>query len=401
MAATLSAAYQQAESRYICVVTETYPPEINGVALTLAHLVKGLRARGHTVRVVRPRQAMADCFPSNYDSEVTLVRGLPLPRYPGLQFGLPAGGLLLRCWTQRRPDAVYVATEGPLGWSAVRAAQRLGLPVLSGFHTNYQSYAKYYLAGRLQSMVFRYLRNFHNGTMGTLVASQEMRDRLQLLGFNNVSILGRGVDSQLFNPECRSAELRHQWGLSDNDLAVICVGRVAAEKNLKLAIETYHAMKKTNDRVKFVIVGDGPLLAALRRAYPDLIFRGVHSGDQLARHYASADVFLFPSETETFGNVTLEAMASGLAVIAYDYAAARVQITHGETGVLVPYGDAKAFVASAAMLMREPLLLNRIRRQARNYIASANWPRVVERFEGLLTGARQETDTAIDPVLAA
>ncbi len=179
------------------------------------------------------------------------------------------------------------------------------------------------------------------------------------------------------------------------------MGRVAAEKNLKLAIETYHAMKKIDDRVKFVIVGDGPLLAALRGANADLIFRGMHSGDQLARHYASADVFLFPSETETFGNVTLEAMASGLAVIAYDYAAARVHITHGETGVLVPYGDAKAFVASAATLMREPLLLNRIRRQAREYITSVNWPRVVERFEALLTGARQETDTGIDPVLAA
>ncbi len=401
MAATLSAPHRQAGSRRLCVVTETYPPEINGVALTLAHLVKGLRARGHAVQVVRPRQAMADCFHSNYDSEVTLVRGVPLPRYKGLQFGLPAGGLLLRCWSQRRPDAVYVATEGPLGWSAVRAAQRLGLPVFSGFHSNYHSYAKYYLAGRLQSVVFRYLRNFHNRTMGTLVASRDLRERLQLLGFNNVSILGRGVDSQLFNPERRSAELRHQWGLSDNDLAVICVGRVAAEKNLKLAIETYHAMKKIDDRVKFVIVGDGPLLAALRGANADLIFRGMHSGDQLARHYASADVFLFPSETETFGNVTLEAMASGLAVIAYDYAAARVHITHGETGVLVPYGDAKAFVASAATLMREPLLLNRIRRQAREYITSVNWPRVVERFEALLTGARQETDTGIDPVLAA
>ncbi len=401
MAATPSTTHQQAGSRYLCVVTETYPPEINGVALTLAHLVKGLRARGHAVQVIRPRQAMADCFPSNYDSQVTLVRGLPLPKYKGLQFGLPAGGLLLRYWTQRRPDAVYVATEGPLGWSAVRAAQRLELPVFSGFHTNYHSYAKYYLASRLQPLVFRYLRKFHNRTMGTLVTSQELRQRLQLLGFRNVSVLGRGVDSQLFTPERRSAELRHQWGLADNDLAVICVGRVAAEKNLQVAIDTYHAMKDIDGRVKFVIVGDGPLLAALRRAHADLIFRGMHSGDQLARHYASADVFLFPSETETFGNVTLEAMASGLAVIAYDYAAARVHIRHGETGVLVPYGDAKAFVASGAMLLRESLLLSRMRRQAREYITSANWARVVERFEALLTGDRRETDAEIDPVLAA
>src|SRR5262245_22537733 len=162
--------------RHICVVTETYPPEVNGVALTLAHLVKGLAAQGHAVSVVRPHQLTSDYRGCRGDSQMTLVRGMPLPGYKGLQFGLPAGGLLRRSWAQDRPDVVYVATEGPLGWSAVRSAQHLGIPVFSGFHTNFHSFAKHYRAGWLKHFIFRYLCRFHNRTIGTLVPSVDVRD---------------------------------------------------------------------------------------------------------------------------------------------------------------------------------------------------------------------------------
>lgn len=373
--------------RHICLVTETYPPEVNGVASTLGHLVKGLRAQGHEVSLVRPRQQMPERLGDDCDPQVTLVRGLPLPTYKGLQFGVPASGLLRRSWTQQRPDVVYVATEGPLGWSAVRTAQRLGIPVFSGFHTNFHSYSKHYrYISWLQPVILRYLRKFHNRTSGTLVPSIDLRDRLQTLGFHNVSAVGRGVDSRLFTPERRCHELRRQWGATENDLVVLYVGRVAPEKNLGLALEAYRAMQRFSDSMKFVVVGDGPLHAALQKKHTDLIFRGVHTGERLAKHYASADVFLFPSETETFGLVTLEAMASGLAVVAYDYAAARMHITHGETGVLAPYGDAKAFVDLAAKLAREPQSFCKIRRQAREYVAAIDWRPIVERFATLLMG---------------
>ena len=378
--------------QHICVVTETYPPEVNGVALTLAHLVKGLLAQGHLVSVVRPHQRRSDLGGYGQDFRVTLVRGLPLPGYKGLQFGLPACRLLCRSWKLRRPDAVYVATEGPLGWSAVRTAQRLGIPALSGFHTNFHSYLRHYRVGWLQHLVFRYLRRFHNRSTGTLVPSADLRDRLQVLGFKNVSTLGRGVDSELFTPERRSVELRRHWGLSDTDVAVLYVGRIAPEKNLKVAVDAYRAMKQRSGSVKFVIVGEGPSCGALQRENADLIFCGLRTGEQLAKHYASADVFLFPSETETFGNVTLEAMASGLVVIAYDYAAAKMHIRHDETGVLVPYGDSTAFVDSAASLVRAPLSLGKIRRQAREYVISIEWRYVVERFEMLLTSARNQKE---------
>ena len=370
--------------RHICVVSETYSPQVNGVALTLSHLVKGLQELGHRVSIVRPRQHKSDSC--GLDSSVTVVAGLPLPGYKGLQFGLPAGALLQQVWMRNRPDVVYVATEGPLGWSAVGVARRLAIPVFSGFHTNFHSYSRYYRVGYLYSVVLRYLRWFHNRTRGTLVPSSDLRDRLQTMGFKKVLCLGRGVDSQLFDPARRCGILRRQWGLGDSDLAVVYIGRIAGEKNLSLALAAYQAIKQTVNSARFVVVGDGPLRSSLEAQHPDLIFTGMQLGPQLATHYASADLFLFPSETETFGNVVLEAMASGLGVIAYDYAAARSHIANGETGILVPLGDSGAFVAAAVKLASQPEELKRVRRQARDYSRLIGWPRVVERFAALLNG---------------
>ena len=153
-------------------------------------------------------------------------------------------------------------------------------------------------------------------------------------------------------------------------------------------------MQRCHASMKCIVVGDGPLCAPLHKAHPDLIFCGIQTGEQLARHYASADVFLFPSETETFGNVTLEAMASGLAVVAYNYAAAHMHMAHGETGVLVPYGESQAFIDAAVQLARAPQSLKTIRQQARAYAASLDWQSVVERFVTFLTGALDASHTA-------
>jgi glycosyltransferase involved in cell wall biosynthesis len=313
-----------------------------------------------------------------------------------LQFGLPAGGLLRKFWSFDRPDAVYVATEGPLGWSAASNGLRLGIPVFSGFHTNYHVYSKHYRLGWLQDLVFRYLRAFHNRTTGTLVASGDLRSRLQDDGVRNVSVLGRGVDVRLFAPERRCAGLRHRWGLSDGNLTALYVGRLAPEKNVRLAIQAYRAMQRRNPSIKFILVGDGPIRGVLQRDHPDLIFAGLRTGDDLARHYACGDVFLFPSETETFGNVTLEAMASGLAVIAYDYAAAKIHIRHGETGLLVPYADSNGFIETAVSVIGDREALATMRRRARQYATSLDWRHVVETFDSLLMGAGRNDPAIFD-----
>ena len=370
----------------VCVVTETYPPEINGVALTLARLVDGLRARGHDVSLVRPRQSAADGVRAGDAPGLTLVPGVPLPGYGGLLMGLPATGVLRERWRECPPDAVYVATEGPLGWSAVRAAHALAVPVLSGFHTNFHLYVGHYRGRWLAGGVARYLRRFHNRTSGTVVATADLRDQLEASGFANVHVLGRGIDSRLFSPARRSADLRRAWGTSAGDLVALYVGRLAPEKNVEVAVTAYRAMQAHPRVRRLVLVGDGPVRAVLERAHPDLLFCGAVTGERLAVHYASADVFLFPSETETFGNVTIEALASGLAVVAYDYAAARQHVVHGETGLLVPHGDRAAFIAAAAGLPVRPDLV-RMRRRARASVAELGWERVVQRIETLLFAA--------------
>src|SRR5262245_26645159 len=227
--------------RRICVVTETYPPEINGVALTLARLASGLRERGHAVSIVcprRPRPAGPDAGPDS-DVEMLQVRGVALPGYRQVRAGLPATRTLRSCWIKRRPDVVYVATEGPLGWSAVRAAGQLGLPVFSGFHTRFHDYARHYGARVFAPVILSYLRRFHNRTQGTLVASSALRAELLASRFEHVSVLGRGVDSDRFSPAHRSATLRAAWGVGDAGLVALYVGRLAPEKNFPLAISAY------------------------------------------------------------------------------------------------------------------------------------------------------------------
>jgi glycosyltransferase involved in cell wall biosynthesis len=381
--------------RHVCVVTETYAPEINGVALTLGHLVNGLRGRGHLVSIVRPRQRATDPVAGPHDPALTLVRGLPLPGYEAVRFGLPAGARIRDRWSIRRPDVVYVATEGPLGWSAVRSARWLGIPVLGGFHTNFQGYVRHYRAGWFQHGVARYLRSFHNRTDGTLVPTVELRDQLGSAGFRNLTVLGRGVDGRLFTPARRSAALRRTWGASDSDLVALYVGRLAPEKNVELAVRAYHAMTRIAGSTRFVVVGDGPSRPALQEALPGVLFRGEMTGEPLAEHYASADVFLFPSETETFGNVTLEAMASGLVVVAYDYAAARAHIESGRSGVLVPYRDADAFVEATVALARSPARRLEMRARVRATVAHLHWDHVVARFETWLVDASRARPDAV------
>lgn len=382
-----------ADRRHICVVTETYPPEINGVAFTLARLVNALRARGHAVSIVRPRQPAIDVADRGDDRDVMLVRGVPLPGYRAVRVGLPLRGALRDRWTKHRPDVVYVTTEGPLGWSAVGTAERLGIPAFTGFHTNFHSYARHYGARWLQPAMLGYLRRFHNRALGTVVASVDLLRYLHAEGFVNLSVVGRGVDRRLFTPERRSPALRAAWGASGNDLVILYVGRLAREKNIPLAIEAYRAMQRVHPSLTFVIVGDGPLRSALQAAHPDLRFCGTQTGAQLAAHYASADVFLFPSETETFGNVCLEAAASGLIVVAYDYAAAHLHITHGETGVLVPRGQPGAFIERSVALVSSPQSIRQMRRRSRESVAGADWERVIDRFEAILTAPLVEGRT--------
>src|SRR5262245_31409111 len=223
----------------IAVVTETYPPEVNGVSLTVQNLVAGMAEDGHELIVVRPFQPGVSTLPPARPIHELLVPGAGLPKYPGLRFGFPAGGKLSRLFAAKRPDAVYVATEGPLGWSAVRTSRRLGIPVATGFHTRFDAYAGAYGLGPLTAIVRHWLRRLHNASGATVVPTPELREWLERHGFQRVRVVARGVDTRLFDPVRRRQRLRERWGVAPDGLAVVYVGRIAAEKNLELAIEAF------------------------------------------------------------------------------------------------------------------------------------------------------------------
>ena len=367
----------------IAMVTETYPPEINGVALTVAGLVQGLRVAGHTVQLVRPRQVDADTEQASEDS--VLVRGARLPRYPGLQFGLPTTRRLRALWKSERPDAIYVATEGPLGYSALRAARALGIPAATGFHTRFDDFARHYGFGFLTPIVFAYLRRFHRLGAATLVPTVELRDFLIENGFGNVELLRRAVDNRLFSPTRRDEALRAQWGLKPNQLAVIYVGRIAPEKNLPLAVRTFREIQREKRDARYIWIGDGPARAKLAAENPDFIFCGVQRGVELARHFASADLFLFPSLTETFGNVTLEALASGLPAVTFDYGAAREHL-RADCGRRVRFGDEERFVRETMDLVHADVMNPTIRAAAVAAVAELEPSAVATSFSKLLAG---------------
>jgi glycosyltransferase involved in cell wall biosynthesis len=370
----------QLTSLRIAVVTETFPPEVNGVAMTLGWLVNGLLQKGHSVQVVRPRQSREQTAVQQEGLDEVLSKGVPLPAYGELRFGMPSKNRLLKLWAERRPDIVHVVTEGPLGWSAVAAARKLQLPITSSFHTNFQSYSQHYGIGLLKTPIESYLRKLHNRTQATMVPTRSLVQDLTARGYENVTLLSRGVALEQFGPEHRSEALRRQWGAHGDEPVILLVGRLAKEKNVGLVVAAFRAIKARVPTVKLVLVGDGPLRKALTEACPEAHFAGVQKGADLAAHYASADLFLFPSVTETYGNVVPEAMASGLAVVSYDCAAALELIDSGDNGVLVPTGDDVSFVNASVQLAVDPERIARYRAAAAKAVADRSWDAVSESF---------------------
>jgi len=369
----------------IALVTETFAPDINGVAMTLERLTISLVAKGHAVSVVRT-QSSHPAGTILHDDAIrnvpqTSVRGFALPGYTAVKIGMPSFFKLVGVWRKSRPDLVHVATEGPLGLSALFAAKRLGIPVISTFHTNFHQYTRHYKVGWLEPMALAYLRWFHNQTLRSLVPDPTLAAELTSRGFAHMQTWTRGVDSTLFDPARRSETLRQSWGARPETPVVLHVSRMAAEKNLDLLAEGFHRIHKAVPTARFVLVGDGPETERFRKKFPDAIFTHDLRGEALAEHYASADVFLFASETETFGNVVTEAMGSGLAVLAYDYAAPGQYIDHGLNGWKVPFSDSAAWLDAAVKLVQSPDLWPGLRENARKTILTIPWQRLVGEYE--------------------
>lgn len=384
----------------LAFVTETYPPEVNGVAVTLARIVREMQARNHHISLVRPRLAnQAEPGPADALFEEVLTRGVALPFYKQLRMGLPAKQDLLNLWSRRRPDLVHIATEGPLGWSALQAARKLRIPVSTDFRTNFHAYSHHYKLGWLKGAIVAYLRRFHNAAQVTMVPTPALARDLATLGFERLEVVPRGVDAGRFSPGFRSDALRAHWGAGPGDKVLLNVGRLAQEKNLDLVVQAYEHARRRHP-VKLVLVGDGPLAGALAQRCPGAFFAGFRSGDDLAAHYASADLFLFPSQTETFGNVVVEALASGLPVVSFDLAAASELITDREQGRLFHPADTRGFVGATNEILGVEGLLPAMAQRARAIAEQQSWSAIAERTERIMLGALYRSEAWPAPAWA-
>lgn len=368
---------------HIALVTETWPPEINGVANSVFQLAKGLVAQGHTITLIRPKRDELSRQHNVVDSpehEEILVTGYKIPHYPDMRFASFNYRKLKHEFSRIQPDIVHIVTEGPLGMGALKAARKNGIAVSSGYHTQFHDFSDHFNVNVLVSPILSYLKYFHNKCDVTCVPSEKSRKELGTEGVKRLHIVGRGVDTTRFNPKHRSVSLRKSWGASEHTTVLMYVGRVSPEKNIDLTIAGYRELQlqQPNRDVKLVVVGDGPDRERLERLAPDVIFTGAKVAEELSQHYASGDCFVFASEVETFGNVVTEAMASGLAVVAYDDAAAG-RFVDKACGWKLPVGDEAAFTNTVGALPSQSVLLN-MGQAANQKVANLGWETPVAQF---------------------
>ncbi len=368
------AAVRHADPRALrlALFTDSYSPQLNGVALLLGRLVEAVRARGATVRVYTtsdPAGAEAD--------DVRRWPSVAFWAYPEHRLALPTQPRVrreLRAW---RPTLVHAASPFGMGLAARAAARAMGVPFVTSYHTHWSAYSSFYQMGALRGTAWHYLRWFHNGGARTYCPTQAVQDELAARGFQHMALWSRGVDSARFNPSYRSPALRARLGVTDDMVLAIYVGRLGAEKGLGVALRGMReVMRAAPGRVRCAIAGDGPYTEAARKLAPEgTVFMGRLTGDALSEFYASADVFMFPSATDTFGNVLLEAMASGLPVVGADVGPTR-ELLAEHTGVTFAPGDAADFARQLLDLVHNGSRRGGLGRNALGFARRCTWDRV-------------------------
>lgn len=322
----------------IAIVTDAWHPQVNGVVTTLSRTVALLREADHEVMVVNP----------------WMFKTFPCPTYPEIRLSLFPGRKIKETLSFFAPDAIHIATEGFLGWSARAYCLKNGLRFTTSYHTRFPEYVRLRAPIPL-CLTYACMRRFHAKAVRTMVATEDLKEELSQYGFQNLALWSRGVDTEIFKP--RSKDF-----LEDKRPIYMYVGRVAVEKN----IEEY--LKADLNGTKYVI-GDGPALKEMRTKYPQVRFTGYKKGVELAKHLAASDVFVFPSRTDTFGLVMLEALACGIPVAAYPVPGPNNIIRHGVTGIL---GEDLQKAANEALQLDS--------KQCRSFVEEFSWKRCTSQF---------------------
>lgn len=355
----------------VALVTGSYNYIRDGVALTLNRLVAYLLSKGVETLIFTP---VARKPALEHAGEIVPAPSVAIPFRPEYRIALGLTGHARARLTAFRPDIVHLATPDILGHQALRLAKASGWPTVASYHTRYDTYLKYYGLGFLQPAAKAAERRFYGACDEVFVPSPSMAETLEGEGVEaNFHLWTRGVDTQQFQPGRRSEAWRAARGAAPGDVLVAFVSRLVREKRLDDFVAAVRGLQAAGIPARALVVGDGPERAALERALPGGLFEGFLVGDDLATAYASADIFVFPSDTETFGSVTLEAMASGLPTVCADATGSRSLVDPGVTGYLAPVGDVDAMVAGALRLAREPILRRAMGEAARARSLRFSW----------------------------
>ena len=362
--------------------TDTYPPQVNGVSVVTAISVAGLRERGWNVHVIAPKYPNGNGHAT--DPNVLSIPSAPLPLYPDVRMVAPDYFAVRNAVDRLRPDIVHIATEFLVGRLGQIAAQRAGVTCVTSYHTDFSRYMAKYGVPWLATPVARYIARFHKRARRTFTPSQASRADLLELGVTDVQVWGCGVDAERFNPSRRSQELRVTLDI-DNAFTFIYVGRLAAEKGVGVVVEAYRRALALlpHGSVRLVIAGAGPEEERLRATAPEgTVFLGFLEREHaLPALYASADAFVFASTTETLGLVVLEAMASGLAVIATPAGGVAEHLRDGENGIAYPANDVDACAAAMVRLATDGALSVKLRTGARRTAEALTWSAELYRLD--------------------
>ncbi|MFE9202056.1 glycosyltransferase family 4 protein [Micromonospora sp. NPDC007230] len=360
----------------IAIVTESFPPDVNGVANSVVRTAEHLVARGHEPLVIAPAPARGRHRPTApHPYPVVRIPSLPLPRYQGFRLGVPTARLAAAL-LGHRPDVVHLASPFVLGAAGATLAVRHDLPVVAVYQTDVASYARAYRVGWGEAAAWRRLREIHNCAQRNLAPSTRAAADLIANGIQRIWLWRRGVDADLFHPTWRSDPLRRALA-PGGELLVGYVGRLAPEKRVELLAATARL-----PGVRVVVAGDGPARRQLERALPGVRFLGVQHGEALARLYASLDVFVHTGPHETFGQTLQEAAASGVPVVAPASGGPVDLVESGVTGLLVPPDDGDALAAAVAELVADPDRRTRYGTAARAAVSRRSWSAVGDELVG-------------------
>lgn len=374
----------------IALFTDTFAPQVNGVAMTLDRLVKYWERKGIEYIVFAPD----DLVQTEDSDHIKRILSLPFPLYPECRIPLSRYANIEKQLLDFKPDLIHLATPFTLGLIGLRFGQRHKVPMVASYHTHFDQYLDYYRLLFLKKMLWTYVTWFHSHCERNYCPSASTKQILEENGIQNVEIWGRGIDRSLYHPSFRNSDFREKYGISPDKLLLLYVGRVAPEKDIDILLESYRTLPQdVTDRVHLVIVGDGPYLSKINKEeIPNIIWTGFLRGKELSEAYASCDLFVFPSTTETFGNVVLEAMSSGLPVVGVDSGGVVDTITHMKNGLLCHPRSVESFREGINLLIRNDHLRQQMAYFARMNATKRSWESIFDRLTDSYCTVLEEQD---------